>query len=191
MRCRISEEGNELFPGLLSSASQENTMNMQRKIFSELFALFVFFPLTYSSGIARAQQSASSFVAPRIGGFDVEEVRQLAAGTELNFTLYGTPGGIAIVRIPGATGRLLLEEVETGLYEGTYTIRTRDRIAPDSRVTANLRLGDRDSSAILGKPLLATSGTRAGAQHIARSCANCGVVEAIKVLRFRQERYVA
>lgn len=272
-------------------------MNLQQKIFSGLFALFVFFPLTFSSGIARAQQPASSFAAPRIGGFDVEEVRQLAAGTELNFTLYGTPGGIAIVRIPGATGRLLLEEVETGVYEGTYTIRTRDRIGaesrvtanlrlgnqvasvvldepliasarktparrmaeaassntgpridrfdvipnqlvpgsdlvftlhgtpggkaririagvrgslfldetrdgvyegiytiktrdrivPDSRVTANLRLGDRDSSAILGKPLLATSGTRAGTRHIARGCANCGVVEAINVIEVKGE----
>lgn len=37
---------------------------------------------------ARAQQSASSFTAPRIGGFDVEQVRQLVVGIELNFTLW-------------------------------------------------------------------------------------------------------
>lgn len=247
--------------------------------------------------MARAQQSASSFTAPRIGGFDVEQVRRLVAGTELNFTLYRTPGGIATISIPGTAGRLLLEEVETGLYEGTYTIKTRDRIAtdsrvtanlrlgnqvasvvldetliasapktparrvaepafsstdpiidrfdvepnqlvsgsdliftlygtpggkasiriagvtgrvfleetrdgvyegiytiktrdriaPDSRVTANLRLGDHDSSAILGKSLLANSGTRPSARRVARSCANCGVVEAINVIEVKGE----
>ena len=272
-------------------------MNIHKKISFGLFALFAFFPLTLPPGAARAQQPAFSSMAPRIGGFDVEQVRQLVAGTELNFTLYGTPGGIATIRIPGAAGRLLLEEMETGLYEGAYTIKTRDRIAadsrvtanlrlgnqvasvvldesliasapgtparrtaeaaswgtdpgidrfdvepnqlvagsdliftlygtpggkasiriagvkgrifleetrdgvyegvytiktrdriaPGSRVTANLRLGDRDSSAILGKSLLATSGTYPGARRVARNCANCGVVEAINVIEVKGE----
>lgn len=269
-------------------------MNVPKKTFFSLFALFVFFPLTFAPGVARAQQSASSFTAPTISGFDVEQVRQLVPGTELNFTLYGTPGGIATIRIPGAAPRFLLEEVETGLYEGTYTIKSRDRIAmsssvtanlrlgnqvasvvldeplifkspgrrmteaastnadpridrfdvepnqllsgsdliftlhgtsggkasiriagvpgrvfleetrdgvyqgaytiktrdritPDSRVTANLRLRDRNSSAILGKSLLATSGTRPAARRVAWHCANCGVVEAINVIEVKGE----
>lgn len=77
--------------------------------------------------------------------------------------------------------------METGLYERTYTIKTRDRIATDSRVTANLRLGDRDSSAILGKSLLATSVTHPSTRRVARNCANCGVVEAINVIEVKGE----
>lgn len=272
-------------------------MNIHKKIFLGLFVLFVFSPLTFVSDAARAQQYSSSYAGPRIGGFDVEQVRQLVPGTELNFTLYGTPGGIAIIRIPGGTGRLLMEEVETGLYvgsytirttdqvapdarvtanlrlgnqvasvvldeplivsaaktparrmaetapsstdpkidrfdvtpnqlisgsdliftlygtpggrasvriagvagrifleetrdgvyEGVYTIKTRDQIAPDSKVTANLRVGDRTSSAILGKSLLATSGTHPSARRVARSCTNCGVVESINVIEVKGE----
>lgn len=269
---------------------------MRRKMLSGLVAMLVLFPATFATGIhAQQYESASSVSAPRISGFDVEQVRQLVAGTELNFTLYGTPGGIAIISIPGAMGRLLLEEVETGLYvgtytvktrdqitrdsritanlrlgnlvssvvldesliasapmtparrmadaassnsdpiidrfdvvpnqlvagsalvftlygspggkasvriagvtgrvfldetrdgvyEGTYTIKTRDQVLPDSRVTANLRLGDRRSSAVLGKSLLAASGVRPGAWRVARNCANCGVVEAINVIEVK------
>lgn len=132
-------------------------MNISRKLFLGLFVLFAFFPMALPPGAVRAQQSAASSTAPRIGGFDVDQVRRLVAGTELNFTLYGTPGGIAIISIPGATSRLLLEEVETGLYQGTYTIKTRDRIATDARVTANLRLGNQVASVVLDEPLTASA----------------------------------
>lgn len=118
-------------------------------------ALFTLLPLALVPATAGAQQSAYSTVAPRIGGFDVNQVRKLTAGTELNFTLYGTPGGIAIVSIPGASGRLLLEERETGFYEGIYTIKTADRIANNSPVTANLRLGNQVASVVLDEYLIA------------------------------------
>ena len=132
-------------------------MNLRQKTLFGLFALFAFFPLALPSGAARAQQSATSTTVPRIGGFDVDQVRRLVAGTELNFTLYGTPGGIAIISIPGGTGRLLLEEVETGLYQGSYTIKTKDKIAANARVTANLRLGNQVASVVLDEPLTATA----------------------------------
>jgi outer membrane lipoprotein SlyB len=125
------------------------------RFFGLFLALFIVLPLTLPTGIVHAQQSTAYYTTPRIGGFDVAQVRQLVAGTELKFTLYGTPGGIAIISIPGATGRLLLEEVETGLYLGNYTIKTADRIATDSRVTANLRLGNQVASAVLDEPLIA------------------------------------
>src|SRR3990172_11049895 len=107
MRFRIWEGCNEALIVFISSANPENAMNAGKKILFGLFALFVFFPLTFAqSSTARAQQYSSSFTAPKISGFDVEQVRQLVAGTELNFTLYVTPGGIAIVSIPGGTGGL-------------------------------------------------------------------------------------
>lgn len=131
------------------------------KMLPALFALFAFFPLTFASGAAHAQQYPSSYTAPSINGFDVEQVRTLAAGTELNFSLFGTPGGITIISIPGAAARLLLEEVETGLYVGTYTIKSADRIVSDSRVTANLRVGNQVASVVLDEPLIAVPLTAA------------------------------
>lgn len=127
-------------------------------IFQKLFlALFIMFPLTLASGVASAQQSVYSTAAPRVGGFDVKQVSKLTPGTELNFSLYGTPGGIAIISIPGATSRLLLEERETGYYEGIYTIKTADRIAANSVVTANLRVGNQVASVVLDEQLLASA----------------------------------
>lgn len=135
------------------------------KVCQKLFlALFVLLPLSAVPGAAVAQQSGYSNAAPRIGGFDVKQVRKLTAGTELNFTLYGTPGGIAIISIPGATSRLLLEERETGFYEGIYTIKSADRIASNGRVTANLRLGNQVASVVLDEYLIA-SAAKTNAQH--------------------------
>lgn len=101
-----------------------------------------------------AAQSATRTVAtPKIRGFDVEQVDQLAPGNELNFTLYGTPGGVATASIAGTNTRFALSEVEVGVYEGSYTIRKKDRLAPDSRVTANLRIGNKVASNILDERL--------------------------------------
>ena len=135
-------------------------MNLHSKMAAGLFALAVFFPLTFSAGTAQAQQAASTFAAPRIDGFDVEPVAQLVPGNELAFTLYGSPGGTASVAIGGATGTLILVEVEAGVYEGAYAIGRRDRITADSTATANLRLGNRIASSVLDESLVAGAGPR-------------------------------
>ncbi|HEY5799847.1 MAG TPA: hypothetical protein VIT92_06485, partial [Burkholderiaceae bacterium] len=92
-------------------------------------------------------------VAPRIDGFNVDEVRRLEPGAELNFDVYGTPGATVTLRIAGANRNLTLYETEPGLYEGVYTISARDSITADSAVTANLRVGNRVASAVLGESL--------------------------------------
>jgi outer membrane lipoprotein SlyB len=135
-------------------------MNLQGKIVAGLFALAVFLPLTFASAPTQAQQPAAAAAAPRIDGFDVEPVAQPVAGNELAFTLYGSPGGTASVRVGGATRSLLLGEVEAGVYEGTYTIGRRDRITADSTATANLRLGNRVASSILDESLVAGAAAR-------------------------------
>ena len=77
----------------------------------------------------------------RIDGINVEEVAQLAAGTQLSFSLFGTPGAVASLQIEGARHGLLLREAERGVYEGTYTIDTQDRISADGPVVGTLRRG--------------------------------------------------
>jgi outer membrane lipoprotein SlyB len=132
-------------------------MIMRSRFVTGLFALAVFLPLTFPSTHAQAQQAAA---AARIDGFDVEPLKQLAAGNELAFTLYGSPGGIASVVIGGSTKTLILVEVEAGVYEGTYTISGRDRINKDSTATANLRLGNHVASSVLDESLVAGAAAR-------------------------------
>ena len=121
---------------------------------------------------------ASAPALPTIERFEVTQVDRLAPPAELVFSLQGTPNGAASVRIAGLPGKLLLEEVRGGVYEGTYDIRGRDRIASDALVTANLRVGARDTSRVLNMPLVASSG-RSALQRTSEKCFNCGVVEGI------------
>lgn len=104
---------------------------------------------------AQAQEHPrAAALAPRIEGFNVDEVRRLDPGTELNFDLYGSPGGNATVRIDGATRNLHMTETRPGTYQGTYTIGVHDRIRPDAKVTANLRAGGLVTTGVLGESLV-------------------------------------
>jgi hypothetical protein len=91
---------------------------------------------------------------PAITGFNVDEVRRLDPGVELNFDLYGTAGGVATLHIDGATRNLHMTEFAPGQYQGTYTIGVHDRLRPDSAVSANLRIGNRVATAVLSESLL-------------------------------------
>ncbi len=91
--------------------------------------------------------------APRITGFDVEQVPQLSPGTELGFTVWGTPGAQASLQIDGAQRPLSLIETGPGVYKGVYTISQRDRLQPNAQVSANLRNGNKVGSAVLDEVL--------------------------------------
>lgn len=112
---------------------------------------------------------------PRVDRFDVEEVDRLDAGTPLHFSLYGTPGATATLRIEGAGQTLALQEQHAGFYEGTHVIAPHDRVTPQSRVSAELRLGERVALALLEEPLVL--GTA-----IASRCADCGVVHSVRAV---------
>lgn len=128
-------------------------MKILRTFFAALITLSALLPLALLPVPAQAQQYNQSQATPRIEGFNVDEVRKLAPGVELSFALYGTPGGQATLNIAGAVRNLILNESEAGLYEGTYTISSRDKIAARSAVTANLRVGNQVASAILNESL--------------------------------------
>jgi len=104
-------------------------------------------------GALLAQTARNALAAPRIESFNVDEVKRLSPGVELSFELYGTPGGLATLRIDGAVHNLSLAEVEAGHYVGVYTINNRDKIAARSPVTANLRVGNQVASLILNESL--------------------------------------
>lgn len=128
-------------------------MKITQQFLTCVVAMSALMPLALLPGHALAQQYNESQLTPRIEGFNVDEVRRLSPGVELNFAIYGTPGGEATLRIAGATRNLTLVEVDAGQYEGTYTISGRDKIAARSPVTANLRVGNQVTSAVLNETL--------------------------------------
>jgi outer membrane lipoprotein SlyB len=128
------------------------------------------FPASTSAQTAAptAAQRATAPDAPRIEGFNVDEVTRLRPGTELNFEIFGTPGGSAALRIQGAQRNLTLSEIEPGQYVGTYTINSRDKIVARSPVTANLRVGNQVTSLVLTESLQTGVGYH-GAKMVASS----------------------
>ena len=131
--------------------------------------------------------SVPSGLAPRIDRFTVVPISRIEPGAELSFTLAGTPGGKASVRVNGMEGKVFMDETAAGNYQGNYTIKSRDRITASSRVTANLRTDTRQADAVLREPLIATGAVKPVAlpNQPARVCANCGTVEAINIIQVK------
>ena len=134
------------------------------------------------SAVRRTADAVAAASAPKIDRFEVGPVDRLTSGTDLFFSVVGSPGAAVDVRISGARGKLTLEEGKAGVYEGIYTIKDRDRVLPASTATATLRLAGRDASAVLGESLLAAPGRTPSARRGGRNCANCGVVESINMI---------
>lgn len=112
--------------------------------------------IAIAAPIAGASGAGAETVA--VDGVDVEQVSELAAGVTLNFSVYGTPGAAAALRIEGGWRVLALRETEPGIYEGSYFIDRRDAIAPASRVTATLQRGGSFAEASLEGPLVLAKG---------------------------------
>ena len=136
--------------------------------------------------------SAAWAAAPlRLEAFDVEQVPHLTPGTRLNFSLFGTAGASATLRIDGVRNPLALAEVQPGIYEASHTIDEPDRIAPDARVVATLRRGFEAASIVLAEPLqLGASAPVAVASAPAPrpACVDCAVVVSIQEVRSQGPR---
>jgi outer membrane lipoprotein SlyB len=130
-----------------------STMRLRKLLQGALFGLLALCQLAFMP--AASAQAPQTYAAPQITGFDVQQVRRLAPGSELIFTLYGTPGADARISIAGIRNQYMLPEVEPGVYVGSYTVRTVDRLSPATDVTANLRLGNRVASVVLDESLVA------------------------------------
>lgn len=110
-------------------------------------------PALAQSGQASASRTATA--ALQITGLDVQPAERLVPGADLVFTIWGTPGATASLDIAGVSRKVYLQEVRRGVYEGVYTLSTRDRLAPDATVTASLRRGNQVSQAQVLEPLQA------------------------------------
>ena len=119
--------------------------------------LFSFFaPLLFIVFAATAPQLAGAqpkgrFVTPEITNFQINVTEQPVPGSDIDFTLEGTPRGQASVRISGINKTIALREVDPGIYEGTYTLSRRDMLS--ARPTARATLRVRNASVIATQSL--------------------------------------
>ena len=128
-------------------------MKSPKSLHAIVLACALLASLPLSPTVAVAQTSRAAAAAPRVTGFDVQQVDRLEPGAEVNFTVWGTPGANVLVQIDGSRRSVRLDETRPGRYEGSYVISRADRVGPDSRVHANLRYGNRVATALLGEAL--------------------------------------
>ena len=144
------------------------------------------------------QQGAKDFAvaaATPITAFTVTAAEGYEPGDELNFSLKGKPGGTASVALQGVDRRIALTEVSRGVYEGGYVLRRQDRL-PDDMVVDGFLMSDRRETsqrierrigraAINDAPNNARNDARENRPQPAAACANCGVIESVKVVEVK------
>ena len=94
-----------------------------------------------------ANAQSRNKVPPQIDSFTVDATGPLTPGSDIDFTLEGTPKGQASVRITGVNKNIVLREVSQGNYEGTYTVSRRDKLGSTPAARATLRLRGMNSIA--------------------------------------------
>lgn len=73
--------------------------------------------------------------------FDVSATTAMRAGSTVEFTLRGTPGGTASVQIPGVIKDVPLKETTRGVYTGSFTVPNNSKTSITvSRATAIAKL---------------------------------------------------
>lgn len=82
--------------------------------------------------------------APELRSLKVSSNSGLAAGAELGFTVEGTAKAKSHVRIDGVNRDIILKETARGVYTGTYTVLSQDRIVQTSPIRAVVQAGNRN-----------------------------------------------
>ncbi len=136
---------------------------MQKRTVHRWCALAACYALMSPLSQARAQQLSPADTTPKIAGFEVIPLAKALPGGKLAFTLRGSPGGTAIVKIYGATGDVALAETGPGVYEGSYTLRKQDKVTVESTATGSLRVDNSAVSVPLREPLVGKISARAPA----------------------------
>ncbi len=111
---------------------------------SAFFSLVLAFAST--TAISASANTKRVVAPPTIDSFYVEPVESFGPGTELSFTVEGTPRGQASIRIAGSDRNIPLQEVSRGVYEGSYTLRSKDKISGNAIARVTLRSGGRAST---------------------------------------------
>jgi hypothetical protein len=137
---------------------------MKTRTISTALSLSLLSSLVTLPGLAQASPQPSVRIAqftstPQIDSFSVNQVNQLTPGTELVFTLQGTPNGQATFTIGNLATNIPMREIEPGVYQGRYTIRRQDQLSNNVVVRANLSQGGQIASTRLQQPLVTDTGS--------------------------------
>ncbi len=116
------------------------------------------------SGSSQTEAAA----APQIRDFSVTQVQRVGPGSELEFTLRGSPGAAVVLQIAGSNRTVRMSESESrpGTYEGSYTVGSSDRVTANSLVTARMTKDRRTVSATLDSSVVV--GARNPAESVAQ-----------------------
>ena len=144
------------------------TFKPQPMFASVAFAAALAFSLTpvFAQAQSGGSQTAAA-AAPQIRDFSVVQVQRVGPGSELEFTLRGSPGAAVVLQIVGSNRTVRMSESESrpGTYEGSYTVGSSDRVTANSLVTARMTKDRRTVSATLDSSVVV------GAQNPAESVA--------------------
>ena len=102
-----------------------------------------------------ANAQSRNKVAPQIDSFTVDSTAPLTPGSDIEFSLEGTPRGQASVRVTGVNKNIVMREVSQGIYEGSYTVSRRDKLGAQPTARATLRL--RGMTSVATQALAATA----------------------------------
>lgn len=105
---------------------------------------------------APAQQQPTAATAARIERFTAaSDGATLEPGGQVRFLLRGAPGGTATVGIPGVASDVRMDEVNPGVYRGSYVIRRNDNVNGFASAAATLRVGSTAVSSNLSEAMTA------------------------------------
>ncbi|GAB3477409.1 hypothetical protein [Polaromonas eurypsychrophila] len=119
---------------------------MKKLIRNQLAAFFLLLPVA-SVMLAVPGSSYAQSATPELQSLQVGADDGLSAGSQLDFTVEGTPRGQASLTVRGIPRTIVLKETSRGVYEGSYTVRRKDRIAENSPIRATLRVRNRSTAA--------------------------------------------
>ena len=114
------------------------------------------FPAGFSGAPVAVTPPAPAVPPPallKIDRFAVSPVEKIEPGAELRFLLNGMAGAVATFDIPGVIDNVAMRETRPGVYEGSYTIRRLDNLAPSRPIVARLRMGDKVVTSNLAQAL--------------------------------------
>ena len=146
-------------------------MTFKPQLTVAMIALVAALALSLTTTFAQAQLGKSQTAAAaalQIREFSVAQVQRVGPGSELEFTLSGSPGAAVVLQIAGSSRTVRMSEIESrpGTYEGSYTVGSSDRVTANSLVTARLTKDRQTVGATLDQSVVV--GARNPAEGVAR-----------------------
>ncbi len=104
-------------------------------------------PVALTAPFTASAQVVTAARAPTVTALQMSSDNGLAPGSQLNFTVKGTPCGRASVRVGDGGPVVPLAETSPGTYQGIHTVRRGDQIDANGLLRASVATGSLTSTA--------------------------------------------